>query len=295
VKHGMWVQAIGSLAVASVVSGGCSTGLRVTKDLGTVPDDTGAFDPDAPTNFDPGENPNPGDGNTPVADAGEDIVAVVSSEVFLDGSNSFDPNGDPLTYTWVLQETPPGSVSFLINETRVESSLFLDRPGTYVVELAVSDGFDSSRDTVEILAEVLNSGPVAVAGLDQDVVPGETVVLSGADSYDPDGEPITFQWTLTTVPPASSANLSSPTSSLTTFVADRSGTYVAELVVSDGSETSPPDPVTIIAREAGSGGSSGGCLSCSRAPNLTGGGIASAFGLFGLPLLGLWFARRREA
>ncbi len=280
-----------ALVLCVVWCTGCSTGLRVTSDLGTVPNDTGDGLVDFPTTFDPG-NPNPGPGGNqpPVADAGEDFTAVVSSEVVLDGSDSLDPNGDPLTYTWVLQQVPQDSVSFLINETRVQSSLFLDRPGLYIVELVVSDGFQSSRDTIEIIAEVLNSGPVAVAGRDQTVRLGETVVLSGGDSYDPDGESITFRWDLVTVPPASGAMLANPVSSVTTFVADRSGTYVAELVVSDGAESSLPDSITITATEQGSGGS--GCLSCSSPPNLTGGGIASGFGLLGLPLLALWWWRR---
>ncbi|MEM6928634.1 MAG: PKD domain-containing protein [Myxococcota bacterium] len=275
-----------------LLAGGCSTGLRVSNDVGTIPEDTGDGLVDVPPNFDPGgPGPNPGGNQAPVADAGDDFTAVVSNEVFLDGSDSFDPNGDPLTYTWVLQQSPPGSVSFLINDTRVESSLFLDRPGTYLVELAVSDGFESSRDSIEILAEVLNAGPVAVAGRDQNVSLGETVVLSGGDSYDPDGQPITFQWDLVTVPPASAASLSNASASVTTFVADRSGTYEVELVVSDGSDASLPDTVVILASEGGGSGGSG-CVSCSSAPNLTGGGIASGAGLLGLPLFLLWWWRR---
>ncbi|MEN0066441.1 MAG: PKD domain-containing protein [Myxococcota bacterium] len=271
---------------------GCSTGLEVATDLGTVPLDTGVDNPTAPTNFGPGNNSNPDGNQAPVADAGEDFSAIVSNEVFLDGSNSFDPDGDSLTYTWILQQLPPGSSSFLINETRVESSFFIDRAGSYLVELVVSDGFESSRDTVEIMAEVLNSGPVAVAGPDQNVRIGEQVLLSGGDSYDPDEEPITFEWELVSVPPGSSASLSTPSSSVTTFIADRTGTYTAELVVTDGNDFSAPDSVTIFASETGGSGGANGCLSC-QGTTLTSGGVAGGFGLAGLPLLLLWATRRR--
>lgn len=272
---------------------GCSTGLVVTKDLGTVPDDTGIGNPDLPTNFEPGGT-DPMGNQPPVADAGDDLTAIVSNEVFLDGSNSFDPDGDVLTYTWVLRELPPDSSSFLINASRVESSFFLDRPGTYLVELIVRDGIEESRDTVEVTAEVLNTGPVAIAGPDQNVAIGETVVLSGGDSYDPDGQPISFSWTLVTAPAASTASLSAPTSSVTSFVADRTGTYIAELVVSDGTELSPADSVTILASETGSSGGAGTtCVSCASGSQLTGGGLASGLGFLAVPAF-VWWLRRRE-
>jgi len=51
-----------------------------------------------------------------------------------------------------------------------------------------------------------NHPPVADAGLDQDVTVGTIVTLDGRNSSDPDGDPITYQWTMAEVPSGSVAN-----------------------------------------------------------------------------------------
>jgi hypothetical protein len=72
------------------------------------------------------------------------------------------------------------------------------------------------------------------------------VILDGSGSSDPDvGDVLTYSWTLTTVPLGSSAALNNPNLVGPTFVADAVGTYVATLVVSDGTTVSAQDSVTI--------------------------------------------------
>jgi hypothetical protein len=72
------------------------------------------------------------------------------------------------------------------------------------------------------------------------------VNLNGGGSTDPDGDTLTFGWSLTTLPAGSSATLTGPASETPSFVADVAGTYVATLVVNDGT-LSDNDSVTIIA------------------------------------------------
>ncbi|MEZ5584408.1 MAG: PKD domain-containing protein, partial [Candidatus Competibacteraceae bacterium] len=69
--------------------------------------------------------------------------------------------------------------------------------------------------------------------------------LNGAGSHDADGDALAYQWTLTTVPVGSTATLTHPTSINPTFVADKAGAYVAQLIVNDGKVNSDPDTVTI--------------------------------------------------
>lgn len=49
-------------------------------------------------------------GEPPIADAGTDINAFVGSTVTLNGSNSSDPDGDPLSFSWQLTQTDRKSV-----------------------------------------------------------------------------------------------------------------------------------------------------------------------------------------
>ena len=92
-----------------------------------------------------------------------------------------------------------------------------------------------------------NSPPIADAGTDQTsgVLVGDAVVLDGSASSDADGDTLGYAWALTTVPPDSSAALADPSSDRPSFLADKPGTYVASLVVSDASSSSAPDEVSV--------------------------------------------------
>jgi hypothetical protein len=92
-----------------------------------------------------------------------------------------------------------------------------------------------------------NHAPVADAGPDQTsgLQVGDAVLLDGSASRDPDGQPLTYMWSLVGVPAESVASLSDPAAVNPAFVADRSGTYTASLAVSDGVLESAPDDVSV--------------------------------------------------
>jgi len=62
------------------------------------------------------------------------------------------------------------------------------------------------------IVSTANRPPVAVAGPDQQVMVGSVVTLSGEASYDSDGDPITYLWTIEEAPEGSAATLSDPSS-----------------------------------------------------------------------------------
>jgi MYXO-CTERM domain-containing protein len=184
----------------------------------------------------------------PVANAGPDQNFVLrGATAQLDGSASADANtGETatLTYLWTLPTRPATSVATITSPTSKTPTLVLDKVGTYVASLVVTDshGVSSAADTVNIIA--VNNPPVANAGSNQTVARGATVTLQGSGS-DADGDPLTFAWTLPTRPATSTAVLSNANTPTPTFVADKVGDYIASLKVNDTHVDSAPSTVTI--------------------------------------------------
>ena len=196
--------------------------------------------------------------NTPPrANAGPDQTVAVGTTVMLLGNGSSDADGDPLTFAWELLVRPPGSQATLSNPTSVNPTFVVDRPGAYMAQLTVNDGeVDSQPDVVTI--STVNSPPVANAGPNQLLVSaGQIVQLDGSGSSDVNGDPLTFRWALTTRPAGSQATLTNATLVNPTFVADVLGTYVAQLIVNDGTLDSLPATVTLSAGNLPPGGQCG--------------------------------------
>ena len=180
----------------------------------------------------------------PVANAGPNQTANIGTTVQLDGSKSTSFNGNPLTYKWSLTTLPAGSSATLSNPNIVNPTFKVDAQGTYVAQLIVNDGFlDSDPATVTISTNQVLA-PTANAGTNQTVAFNATVQLNGSGT-DPQNLPLTFSWSLTTKPAGSAATLSSATIANPTFVADKTGTYIAQLIVNNGFVSSQPSTVTI--------------------------------------------------
>ncbi len=184
----------------------------------------------------------------PVANAGAVQNVAVGTAVTLDGSASSDANSDPLTFSWTLTSVPASSTATLSDASSVAPTFTADKAGIYVASLTVSDGtVNSTSATVDINAAVGNVAPVANAGTDQNVAAGALVTLDGGASSDVNNDPLTYMWSLTSKPASSNAVLSSPTLVNPTFTADKAGTYVASLTVSDGTVNSTSATVNIDA------------------------------------------------
>ena len=87
--------------------------------------------------------------NPPVANAGENQIVEEETIVQLDGSNSFDPNGDELTFLWSAPPEIELSDPNIINPTFIAPDIEEDT--TYILTLVVSDSLlNSDPDEVEI-------------------------------------------------------------------------------------------------------------------------------------------------
>jgi hypothetical protein len=186
-------------------------------------------------------------GNTPpvaVATATPQVAAI-NGLVQLDGSRSTDADGNPLTYAWSLNTIQaPGSHATLSNPNIVNPTFTVDVAGTYIAQLIVSDGTIPSQPVTVSVSTNAAPPPTATAGPNQKVVVGSTVQLQGAGS-DPQNLPLTYTWSLSTVPAGSTATLSAINVQNPTFTADLPGTYTAKLLVYNGVAYSAPSFVTI--------------------------------------------------
>ena len=181
---------------------------------------------------------------TPVADAGPDQLLILDGTlVHLDGGASYDPDSDALAYAWSITGKPAASAAALDLPASATPGFVADVNGEYVLQLVVTDPFGaSSADSVTVSFN--NLLPVADAGTDQAVVAGGAVTLPGSGS-DANGDPLTFRWSLLSVPAGSAAALSGSNAATAGFTADKTGLYVAQLIVNDGIVDSVPDTVSI--------------------------------------------------
>jgi len=180
----------------------------------------------------------------PVANAGPDQTVLVGTTVQLDGSGSTDVDGDTIHYNWTASTVPQGSGAALSDSRSVTPTFQVDLAGEYVFSLVVNDGVrQSSADTVTITTS--NSAPLANAGADQTVALASLVQLDGSASSDADNDPLTYAWTLTSIPAESTASLDNAGLENPVFVADRPGSYEVRLLVNDGQQDSDPDTVRI--------------------------------------------------
>ncbi len=184
----------------------------------------------------------------PVANAGAYPPVTLNSTVNLNGAGSTDPDGDLLSYSWSLTSTPTGSAATLSDSTIVNPTFVADKVGSYIVTLVVNDGKVNSPTSTATIT-VINTPPVANAGANQTVALNSTVTLDGSASSDPDGNTLTYHWTLT-LPTGSTASLSGSSAVKPTFTADKSGVYVAQLIVNDGLIDSAVSEVEITATPA---------------------------------------------
>jgi len=94
-----------------------------------------------------------GPNRAPVAVVGPDAEAALGTSVTLDGSASYDPDGDALSYTWQVLSRPANSTAQPADSGSRQTSMQVDVSGIYLVALVVSDGqADSGRDVMQIRA-----------------------------------------------------------------------------------------------------------------------------------------------
>jgi hypothetical protein len=188
----------------------------------------------------------------PIADAGEDQVIVqCGTAVQLDGSQSYDDEGDDFTYLWTITQKPTESEAELDEPDSSMPTFIADVHGDYVISLTVTDFYNAVSETDSITVSFENVKPVADAGVNQSVIIGDAVLLDGTGSYDNNFDPLSYSWNFVSTPSESLATLSASNIVNPSFTVDKTGEYVVSLVVNDTFVNSDPANVTIMAIATG--------------------------------------------
>ncbi|NSX56968.1 PKD domain-containing protein [Parasulfitobacter algicola] len=181
-----------------------------------------------------------GSGNLrPVVQGAGRIEAEAGVPVDLNAADyASDINGDALSHSWSLLYRPQGSAAQVdpANGAPVVTgdslSFTADRAGIYLIQLTAEDGSLRATPAV-ILLEVTNSAPVAVATGPDQVFVGQVATLDGTGSFDPDGNALSYSWTIVSAPAGSTATIPDPFGPTASFTPDLRGAYSFGLVVSD--------------------------------------------------------------
>ncbi|MEW6439888.1 MAG: PKD domain-containing protein [bacterium] len=184
---------------------------------------------------DNGQNPLSAADNVPVARAGQD-QELDPTVVTLNGTGSYDPNGDPLQHAWTQTLGP----SVKLSSASASSPTFIGKKaGEYRFRLVVSDGrVNSLPDEVSIL--IHNVRPSADAGKDRTLTAGTSVALDGSGSNDPNEDALSYSWSQVS---GTTVLLQDAARQRASFVPSSSGVYKFDLVVCDTSLCSDPDRV----------------------------------------------------
>lgn len=182
----------------------------------------------------------------------EDYNTVVGAYIGTSG-RGYDANGDSVGgYEWRFVSVPEGSEAELIVNPNFSNSVRFepDVPGAYVIELVVGYGdlkSEPARITITAVSHNTNKPPIADAGQDQAVNMGDLVQLDGGNSSDPDGDAISYDWSLRSRPAGSGAELVDLTLATPSLTLDQAGEYIVQLIVNDGQRDSEADTVKITA------------------------------------------------
>ena len=104
--------------------------------------------------------------NLPIADAGPDQTVMIGAQVTLDGSNSSDPDGDPLIFSWAQTAGPAVTLSSVLTDMPTFTAPDVADGTVLTFTLTVDDGNAMVSDEVAITVESMVGGPDAGPGPD---------------------------------------------------------------------------------------------------------------------------------
>ena len=186
----------------------------------------------------------------PIADAGPNQDVVQFDSVTLDGSGSYDPDGDTITHEWVQISGQAITLNDADSDTATFTALEVKgkKAKTLVFELTVTDehGASSAANSVAITvskAPATNNPPTADAGGPYSGTVGIEITFDGSGSSD-DGTITDYDWDF------GDGNVGSGVSSSHTY--STTGTFDVTLTVTDDNGEQDSQTTTITVSELSS-------------------------------------------
>lgn len=150
-----------------------------------------------------------------VPNAGVDLQVTENSLFSLNGLASADQDGDPFQYQWARTGGGSPGDFFVTPEDQSKATPQLTAPGLGVNTTPIQLTFELRTDdfrsfppfpgsdtvTVTVIAGADPRPPTAHAGPDRSMAEATTLDLDGSTSSDPDGDPLSFSWTVLEVTP----------------------------------------------------------------------------------------------
>jgi len=182
----------------------------------------------------------------PVVDADGPATASPGENVTLNGSGTYDPEGNNLSYAW----SQDSGKTVAIDDD--------DRPIAYFTAPSVSqnsilrftllvedENGGVAKGSTNVTVEA-NGKPHADAGGDQTVDEGEWVTLDGEDSYDPNGDALVYSWTQTSGIDVNLEDTSQPQAHFYAPYVYDDTTLKFKLTVNDGKGNSNEKSVSVM-------------------------------------------------
>lgn len=179
----------------------------------------------------------------PIAAAGPNKDIPEQTTATLDGSGSYDPDNDAISYAWtqtggtpvVLDTTDPVHPTFTTPDVGpAGTTLTFSLVVTDTPSVGSGASLSSAPSAVVISVKYVNRPPVAVTGPGQITDEGGSVILNGSNSSDPDGNAFTYAWTQVSGPAAGLSDAAAAKPAVTAPMVDRFGaTLVFALQVTD--------------------------------------------------------------
>ncbi|MGD2056617.1 MAG: hypothetical protein PVJ15_07405, partial [Gammaproteobacteria bacterium] len=146
----------------------------------------------------------------------------------------------PLAYSSLLQPYPDQGGSLSLSGAN-DSGILFTVLSTTTASLAVDTDGDGVAEYANIInTSVINgdtgtpAAPVAAGGNDQAVSTASAVLLDSSNSFDANGDLLSYWWEVITEPVAGAGMISSPQYPVTEFHGSVAGTYLLKVTVSDG-------------------------------------------------------------